>query len=234
MNIIVTGASTGIGFEVVKALSGQQEHHIIAIARDHKKLEALRILCEKEHGQRIEIYAGDISKATFAADFTDFLRSQGKQVNILLNNAGQLINKPFSETSREDFIYLYNVNVFGVAELTRKLLPFFDRQMAHVVNIGSMGGFQGSAKFPGLSLYSSTKAALANLTECLAEEYKEEGIRFNCLCLGSVQTAMLSQAFPGFKAPLGAGEMAGFIVDFCLRGGLFFNGKVLPVSISTP
>ena len=108
------------------------------------------------------------------------------------------------------------------------------RQNAHIVNIGSMGGFQGSAKFKGLSLYSSSKGALAILSECLAEELKERKIFVNCLALGSAQTEMLSEAFPGYHAPLTAREMAGFVVDFATRGHRWFNGKVLPVAVSTP
>jgi NAD(P)-dependent dehydrogenase (short-subunit alcohol dehydrogenase family) len=105
---------------------------------------------------------------------------------------------------------------------------------AHIINISSMGGVQGSIKFPGLSSYSSAKAALGVLTECLAEEFKESNIRFNTLALGSVQTEMLEAAFPGYTAPLKPMEMAIFIKDFAERGGNFFNGKILPVSLSTP
>jgi 3-oxoacyl-[acyl-carrier protein] reductase len=105
---------------------------------------------------------------------------------------------------------------------------------SHVVNISSMGGINGSVKFSGLSAYSAAKGGLGILTECLAEEYRDSGISFNCLALGSVQTEMLEEAFPGYRAPLTAHEMARFIVDFAINGHKFFNGKILPVSISTP
>lgn len=117
--------------------------------------------------------------------------------------------------------------------MVRDLLPFFN-PAAHIVNMSSMGGVQGSAKFPGLSLYSASKGAVGILTECLAEELKEEGVSVNALAIGAVQTEMLSQAFPDYKAPLSADEMAGFIKYFALQGKNFFNGKVLPVSLSTP
>jgi NAD(P)-dependent dehydrogenase (short-subunit alcohol dehydrogenase family) len=97
-----------------------------------------------------------------------------------------------------------------------------------------MGGVQGSAKFAGLSAYSSSKAALCTLTECLAEELKLENISVNCLALGAVQTEMLSKAFPGYRAPLSASEMAEFIVQFARSGHYYFNGKILPVSSTTP
>jgi NAD(P)-dependent dehydrogenase (short-subunit alcohol dehydrogenase family) len=97
-----------------------------------------------------------------------------------------------------------------------------------------MGGFQGSAKYKGLSYYSASKAALACLSECLAAEFATSGINVNCLALGAVQTEMLEEAFPGYKAPVDAKTMARFISDFALNGHKFFNGKVLPVAIDNP
>jgi len=179
----------------------------------------------------------------FSCDITDpdaikkvptFLKEKGwKHVDVLINNSGYLVNKPFSELSLEDFKQSYDVNVFGVFSLTQAVLPFF-KKSSHVVNISSMGGVQGSAKFPGLAAYSSSKGALITLTELLAEEFKQTGPSFNVLALGAVQTEMLEEAFPGYKAPLTAVQMAQYIIDFSLTGNTFYNGKVLEVSSSTP
>ncbi|MGB5693734.1 MAG: SDR family oxidoreductase, partial [Flavobacteriaceae bacterium] len=154
-------------------------------------------------------------------------------VDILINNAGSLVNKPFMETSIEEFVGVFQVNVFGVAGLIQTIVPYMGKS-GHVVNISSMGGIQGSAKFPGLSAYSSSKGALITLSELLAEEFKETGPMFNALALGAVQTEMLEEAFPGFKAPVTALEMAEYIKRFAQEGNLYFNGKVLQVSNSTP
>jgi NAD(P)-dependent dehydrogenase (short-subunit alcohol dehydrogenase family) len=154
-------------------------------------------------------------------------------VDILVNNAGLLIHKPVIEFDETDIDNLFNMNVKSAFLLTQALLPLFSKQ-AHIVNIGSMGGVQGSVKFPGLSLYSASKGALAILTECLALELKDRGVSVNCLALGSAQTEMLKKAFPGYKAPLSAVEMASFIADFALSGHMYFNGKILPVALSTP
>jgi 3-oxoacyl-[acyl-carrier protein] reductase len=97
-----------------------------------------------------------------------------------------------------------------------------------------MGGIQGSAKFPGLSAYSSSKGAVLTLTELLAEEFKETGPSFNALALGAVQTEMLEEAFPGYKAPVSAIEMAEYVMNFALNGQKLYNGKILQVSSSTP
>jgi len=141
--------------------------------------------------------------------------------------------KPFEETTSEEFENIYKVNVFGVANLTRICLPFLQKG-SHVVTISSMGGIQGSMKFAGLSAYSSSKGAVITLSELLAEEYIEKGIAFNVLALGAVQTEMLEEAFPGYKAPLTAIEMANYIFDFTLTGNKYYNGKVLQVTSSNP
>ena len=128
---------------------------------------------------------------------------------------------------------MYATNVFGVAELTRRVIPFMQPK-GHVVTISSMGGVQGSMKFAGLSAYSSSKGAVITLTELLAEEYKETGPSFNVLALGAVQTEMLEEAFPGYKAPTTPLEMATYIFEFSQKGQQFYNGKLLQVSSSTP
>jgi NAD(P)-dependent dehydrogenase (short-subunit alcohol dehydrogenase family) len=128
---------------------------------------------------------------------------------------------------------MFSVNTKAPFLIVKALLPYFNKP-SHIVNISSMGGFQGSVKFSGLSLYSASKGALAILTECLAEELKEKDIKVNCLALGSVQTEMLAEAFPGYKAQSGPAEMAEFIDNFALNAHRNMNGKIIPVSSTTP
>ena len=145
------------------------------------------------------------------------------------------MNKAFQDISVSDFESIYRVNIQAPFFLTQQLLSHMGlTKTAHIVNISSMGGFAGSVKFPGLSAYSSSKGALGILTECLAEELKEKNIKANCLCLGAVNTEMLKQAFPGYQAPVNPKQMAEFIGNFALQGHAYFNGKIIPVSLSTP
>jgi len=224
-NIIITGASRGIGFALATQLS-KAGHQVLALSRNIESLE-------KNKSANFHCLACDIAEESDLKSVDGFVKKHWKQVDILVHNAGRLINKPFAETTTADFLEVYKVNVFAVAELTRLLLPFLKRQ-SHVVSISSMGGIQGSLKFPGLAAYSSSKGAVITLTELLAEEYKEHGISFNTLALGAVQTEMLAQAFPDYKAPITADEMARYIANFALTGHEFYNGKVLQVSASTP
>ena len=221
--IVVTGASKGIGFELVRFLVAQG-HFVYALSRDIKALRA----SEKLHPISI-----DLTDEESLIKFSEQLNSDQISIDALINNAGSLINQSFSTTTKNDFEAIYRVNVFGLASITRLLLPLISSK-GHVVNISSMGGIGGSAKFPGLSAYSSSKGAVNILTELLAEEYKETGPFFNGLALGAVQTEMLAKAFPGFKAPLSPGEIAPYIAQFALTGQQFYNGKVLPISSSTP
>jgi short-subunit dehydrogenase len=224
-HIIVTGTSRGIGFELVKQFS-KLGHKVLALSRNEMPVESLKL-------KNVTTFPFDLVDADAYKKVETFITNTWQQVDILINNAGMLINKPFAETTVSDFEEVYKTNVFGVAELTRIVIPFMKKD-GHVVNISSMGGVQGSTKFAGLAAYSSSKAAVITLTELLAEEYKTTGPSFNVLALGAVQTEMLEEAFPGYKASTSALEMANYIVDFALNGHQFYNGKLLQVSNSTP
>lgn len=223
-NIIITGTSRGIGLELVQ-LFAHEGHQVLALSRNEKPVAGLKL-------PNVHNMAFDLGNPTDFEEVTKFLKEWGT-VDVLINNAGSLLNKPFLETAQEEFEAVYKVNVFGVAEMTKTVLPKMGKT-GHVVTISSMGGVQGSMKFPGLSAYSSSKGAVITLTELWAEEFKETGPSFNVLALGAVQTEMLEEAFPGYQAPVTALEMATYIKDFALTGHKIYNGKLLQVSSSTP
>jgi NAD(P)-dependent dehydrogenase (short-subunit alcohol dehydrogenase family) len=223
-NIIITGTSRGIGYELALQFA-QAGHQVLAISR-----KTPQSLIENEN---ITCLSVDLGKEEDLIEVENFLARSWQQVDIVIHNAGSLLNRPFSQTFQEDFESVYRVNVFGVANLTRVCLPYL-KKGSHVVSISSMGGIQGSMKFAGLAAYSSSKGAVITLSELLAEEYKEQGIAFNVLALGAVNTEMLQEAFPGYEAPISATEMADYIFNFALKGNKFHNGKVIQVSSSTP
>ncbi len=223
-NIIITGTSRGIGYELA-LLFANAGHNVLAISRkisqtllDHNNITCLSV---------------DLSIESELSQVSQYLATSWQHIDAVIHNAGALLLKPFVQTTQDDFENIYKVNVFAVANLTRVCLPYL-RKNSHVVTISSIGGIQGSLKFAGLAAYSSSKGAVITLSELLAEEYKEQGIAFNVLALGSVQTEMLNEAFPGYQAPLNADEMAQYIYDFTLTGNKYFNGKVLQVSSTNP
>ena len=230
--ILITGTSQGIGFELLCQFLLDQNHEVIAIAR--KPLDqSIPVFNQAIKEHRLFPFELDLVKDDFYTLSNTLNAMNG--LDIVINNAGFLVNKPFVEQSEEDWQMQFDVNVFSPAKLIRFLYPWLLLSgNAHIVNITSMGGFQGSSKFPGLSAYSASKAALGTLTECLAVEFSGKGISVNALALGAVQTEMLSQAFPGYEAPINAHKMAEFIANFALNGHQYFNGKQIPVAFTTP
>ena len=224
-NIIISGCSRGIGFELVKYFSNPQ-YQIIAIARNVETIVQLNMT-------NVTAFKADITNDKDLKALKSYINKTWTHIDIVIHNAGKLLNKPFFKTTANDFLEVYKVNVFAVAELTRILIPFL-KKGSHVVTISSMGAIQGSLKFAGLAAYTSSTGALITLTELLAEEYKNAGISFNVLALGAVQTEMLSEAFPKYKAPVNAEEMANYIGEFALKGNKHFNGKIIQVSSTTP
>jgi len=222
-NIIITGTSRGIGLELA-LLFADAGHKVMALSR--------KTNAELLKHPNITYFAADFADEKSLEPINGFLESW-KSVDAIIHNAGALVLKPFEQLTTADFERIYRVNVFGVAALNRICLPYMQKG-AHVVTISSMGGVQGTMKFSGLAAYSSSKGAVITLSELLAEEYKDRGIAFNVLALGSVQTEMLAEAFPGYEAPLKAREMADYIFDFTINGNKYYNGKVLQVALSTP
>ncbi len=188
-NIIITGASRGIGRDTALQLA-KDGHRVLALSRNEAALKVL----QEEAGDNLHYLAYDITSPD-ARPLLEIVEPWGT-VDVLINNAGYLLNKPFHETTGTDWENVMSVNFHGPVHLLQMLRPF--------------------------------------LTECLAEEWKESGVCVNCLALGAVQTEMLAAAFPGMQAPVSSEQMGGLLSYCALQGHHFFNGKVLPVSVSTP
>ncbi len=233
MKILITGASSGVGFEAVLHLILNSQHEVIALARSEEKLARLYEIAMginpecKLYPAKFDIVNDDYSS------LIDFVKQRTGTLDVLINNAGSLTSKPFQELSQIDFAEMLQSNLLGHVKMIQNMLPLMNTD-GHVVNIGSMGGAAGSVKFPGLAAYSASKAALHTLTECLAAEYTEKNVHFNCLALGSAQTEMLEEAFPEYQSPVMAFEMGQYIADFAVKAHKFFNGKVIPVAVTTP
>ena len=234
MNIVITGAGKGLGLALVKKFAEIPGNKIIAISRNIENLYQLTDyhLNGKLNLSKIIPYSFDLVQDDFKELF-EFITLETRSIDILINNAGHLVKAAFLEISEMEFDASFDTNVKAVFRSIQSLYPLLNKG-SHIVNIASMAGFQGSVKFPGLSVYSASKAALIGLTQSLAAELSDEGIAVNALALVSVQTEMLTQAFPAYKAPLSATQMADFVADFAINGLKYFNGQVLPVALSTP
>jgi len=231
MIVVITGGSRGIGFETcIRFLKNGDI--VYAIARSQKGLNALK---KFEREGDLRIIKADLSDSQQLETILTKIKVTADHIDLIINNAGYLVNKRFEDTSIDDFDNSINVNLKIPYFLIQNLLPLLVASAeAQIINIGSMGGYLGSSKFPGLSVYSAAKGALATFTECLAEELQEKNVKVNCLALGAVQTEMLEKAFPGYQAPISPKQMANFIYSFAKYSSTFINGKVIPVSLNTP
>ncbi len=228
LNILITGGSRGIGAEAARFFAGKGATVFIA-ARTESRLNEVA----SGFQDNIIPLRADLNNPDDIQHLKNSIREKSGKLDVLINNAGVLINKPFLETTDAEWETQISCNLTAPARLIRELVPLMNKG-GHIMNIGSMGGFQGSSKFPGLSAYSAAKGGLAILSECLAGELSSHEISVNCLCLGAVQTEMLEQAFPGFQAPVSAKDMGSLIAWFSVTGKKFFNGKVIPVALADP
>lgn len=232
--VLITGVSRGIGRAMFLQMSAMPDVKVIGLARSQDALHALEQECTEAGLSGFFCFQHDVTEQHLQEELMSVLKEAGK-LDVLINNAGALVNKPFVDISREEWEQCYLTNVYGPYRLIQLLYPWLKAAgEAHVVNIGSMGGVQGSAKFAGLSAYSSSKMALVGITECLAEEFRGTGIHVNGVNLGAVQTEMLAEAFPGYEAPHHPPEVASWLIDFALHGGRLMNGKSVPLSSTTP
>lgn len=234
MNILITGGSRGIGKELVELFVADTNNKVVVFSRNQEKMKSIQQQLKEQYNNTIINVALDFLSSNLEEELENTFQQLGLTFDVVINNAGFLINQPFLQTEVKEIEELFKVNFTAPYLINKNIAAKYAATNCHIINIGSMGGVQGSVKFPGLSVYSATKAALANLTECLAEELNETGIKINCLALGSAQTEMLNEAFPDYKSPVSAKDMAQFIYQFSLTGNMLFNGKIIPVAITTP
>lgn len=236
MNIIITGASSGIGNATVKALAKSGNHQIFAIARSFDKLKNLQNeVTEINPKANFGFAVFDLSQSNYQAlqmKLDEFFNFKKNTIDILINNAGYLVNKSLLESSYTDFEKSMRVNAYATLKLSQLVFPYFSKNsIAHIVNIGSMGGVQGTKKFSGLGVYSASKSAVNSLTECMAEEWAEFGIHTNAVNPGAVQTEMQAKAFPGYKAKVTAENFGVYLANFALFNGALMNGRLVSVSL---
>lgn len=212
---------------MLEAFLAETEVEVLAVTRHPDALGATM----EDWGNRVRVLAADIcsdeGRKAVAREV-----GQMPPLQVIIHNAGALVYRPFAQTTESDLTHIYKVNVFAPYLLTQALLPHM--KSTHVINISSVGGVEGSLKFAGLSAYSSSKAALNCLTEMWSEEFKETDIVFNCLALGSVETDMFKEAFPGVPAASSPQNMARFIVSFAFDAPQVMRGKIISLSLGNP
>jgi NAD(P)-dependent dehydrogenase (short-subunit alcohol dehydrogenase family) len=213
---IVTGASSGIGRATAEML----------LARGAIVVAFSRSVSVAKLSERMLIIDGDVSNADAVERLFAETESRLGDCDILINCAGMIDPKPLADVALEGWERMFAVNVRGTYLTTRRALPaMIARRAGSIVNVASISGVIGPEKFPGWVSYCASKAAVISMTEALAVEVKQYGIRVNSVSPGSVDTAMWAAASGGAPASMTAREVAEVICFLASDRARAVNGQ---------
>ena len=222
---VVTGASSGIG-AATAALLGARGALVALFARSGDKLRDLAA----RHGERMLAVEGDVADPDAIERLFAETEARFGSCELLVNNAGMIDPAPLHETSPERWRRMFAVNVDGTFLATRRALPsMLAKGAGAIVNVASISGVVGPEKFPNWVSYCASKGAVISMTEALAVEVREKGVRVNCVSPGSVDTRMWSDASGGAPASMTADEVARTIVFLLSNDSRPMNGQNLNV-----
>lgn len=181
---VVTGSSTGIGFET-SLLLARNGFYTYATMRNPDKSKAITSLKQKEK-LSLEILQLDVTASESVKEAINKITSEQERIDVLVNNAGYALVGAFEELSIEEFKEQYETNVFGVIRVTQAVLPIMRNQnCGTIVNISSIAGKIG---FPLTSAYVSSKFALEGVSESMAYEIEQFGIKVILIEPGVIKT----------------------------------------------
>jgi NAD(P)-dependent dehydrogenase (short-subunit alcohol dehydrogenase family) len=222
---IVTGASSGIGRATAEMLAARGAR-VVVFARSAERLRELAA----RHEERMLAVAGDVADAKSVEKLFARCEARFGACDLLVNNAGMIDPKPLVATSPRDWDRMFAVNVRGAYLATRRALPsMLAKRAGTIVNVASISGVIGPEKFPGWVSYCASKGAMISMTEALAVEVKEQGVRVNCVSPGSVDTKMWDEASGGAPANMTAEEVAEVILFLASDASRPMNGQNVDV-----
>jgi len=222
---IVTGASSGIGRSAAEMLA-QRGARVAIFARSAAKIDAIAAA----HGDHMIAIAGDVSELASIERLFAKTESRFGRCDILINNAGMIDPAPLVDTTLDEWDRMFAVNVRGAFLGCRRALPsMIERKRGAIVNVSSISGVVGPEKFPGWVSYCASKGAVISMTEALAVEVKEHGVRVNCVSPGAVDTGMWAEASGGAPASMTPDEVAETILFLASERSRPMNGQNLNV-----
>jgi len=189
-NVLITGASGGIGYELAK-LFARDRHNLILVARSGDKLA--QVAAElRPHNVTVKTVSLDLSASPAPKFLFDQLQTEGTTIDILINNAGFGAFGEFAQMSNEEIFGQIQLNIVALTELTRLFLPaMLARRSGRIMNVASTAGFQPG---PLMAVYYATKAYVISFSEALANEVHNTGLTVTCFCPGATHTGFATRA----------------------------------------
>lgn len=188
---LITGASSGIGYELAKIFA-RDKYNVVLVARSDKKLQEIAAEIEKEYGVTAKVIAKDVSKITAAQEIYNILKQEGIKVDALVNNAGFGDFGFFTETSWEKELEMINLNMTSLTALTKLFVKdMVSRKSGKILNLASTASFQPG---PLMAVYYATKAYVLSFSEAIANELQGTGVTVTALCPGPTESGFQSAA----------------------------------------
>lgn len=190
-NVLVTGASSGIGLHLAREFA-RHGHSLILVAPVLSELEEIAQQIEREFQVGVQPLARDLAQESSPQEIFDLLASSRTRIDILVNNAGLGQRGRFWENPPERDIEMIRLNIEAVVRLTRLFLPpMLERGHGHILNTASIAGFEPG---PNLAVYHATKAFVLSFSESLATELQDTGVTLTALCPGPTDTDFFPKA----------------------------------------
>jgi short-subunit dehydrogenase len=225
---LITGASMGIGEAFAREFAARGRN-LVLVARSTEKLEALAAELRSGKGIKVEVCPADLNDPESPGRIHEFCCRKQIEVDLLVNCAGLSQAGDFDEIALGKLEELMMVNMMALAKLTRLFVPdMVKRKNGGVVNVASLGGFQG---VPGLGLYSATKSFVITFTEALHSELKEKGISVVAVCPGFIDTGLFERANhnrANIRLPFYG---AGIVVNEAIKGLIKNRMRILPTPL---
>jgi len=236
---VISGGNIGIGRAIALRFIEEGATVVITARNQDTANETLAMI--KEKGGQGHFVACDVTQIDQCKHVIDETIATFGKLDILVNNAGIIYrNKTVVETSPDEWLKTFDVNVNGAFYLSKFALPHLEATKGNIVNVASYVGLVG---FKGIPAYCASKGALIQLTKAMALDHAAEGVRVNCVCPGSVHTEMITSAWDAYgegaedvwssKHPLGRIaqplEVANAILYLASDEASFLTGVALPV-----
>jgi len=192
--VLITGASSGIGYELAKVCAAKQ-HDLILIARREERLKNLKSKLESAHGIQAWTYQGDLTDAATRQQFFDWIQGLGQPLYALVNNAGCGDVVAFTESDWDKQNAMLQLNVVALTHLTRLFLPgMVERKQGRILNVASTAAFLPG---PYMAVYYATKAYVLSFTSAIAGEIEDTGVTATTLCPGPTESEFQERADMG-------------------------------------